>query len=424
MQQLAHTPGPFVADAAVAPATQFMGLAPFLRMSIAGVDFTAMAVQMLTQAQTDTDDAELWMNLSTAMLSLHHQQPGLDIQAQALGMKRVFRIPAAQQPARLRVLLLMVPGVLSANVPLDCLLENSDIDLLYYYVGADTLFSAPIPEHDVLMVGISANDETRGALAQLETALADWPRPVINLPHCVPRSERHAASLLLQDIPGLVMCPVKRLSRAVLQAIAVGQLVLGEVVAGASYPIILRPVGSHGGLGLEKIESAEAIVGYLANVQAEEYFQSRFVDYSKADGLFRKARIFLIGGKAYACHMATSEHWMIHYVNANMYENAQHRAEEAIYLNEFADFASRHHAALTAITERTQLEYVGIDCAETQDGKLLVFEIDPAMVIHAMDSEEVFPNKQFHMLKVKNALRDLFLQRAARSSHAQPLDLE
>jgi len=60
---------------------------------------------------------------------------------------------------------------------------------------------------------------------------------------------------------------------------------------------------------------------------------------------------------------------------------------------------------------------VCIDCAQTPDGQLLVFEIDHAMVVHAMDLETQFPYKQVHMLKVKNAFRDYLF----RLSAAQPL---
>ncbi len=53
-----------------------------------------------------------------------------------------------------------------------------------------------------------------------------------------------------------------------------------------------------------------------------EFFISRFIDYSGKDGLFRKFRVALIDGKPYACHMGVSSNWMIHYVNAGMYEDA------------------------------------------------------------------------------------------------------
>ncbi len=396
----------------VAPATPFTGLAPFLRMSIAGVDFSQQAAAMIEAVRQSPNDAEMHLNLSVALLCLGHQDIGLQMQGHALDLQRVYRI-TPRQPTRLRLLILMVPGELSANVPADCLLEDSDVELIYYYVSPDEPLAVAIPEHDALLVGISAADGTRQLLAQLEAPLSRWPRPVINLPAQVVLSERQTASQLLQGIPGLVMSQVQRIAPATLQAVADGHQALADVTGGIEFPIILRPVGTHGGHGLERIDSAEAIHGYLARISAPVYFLARFIDYSKADGLFRKARIFLIDGVAYACHMATSENWMIHYLNARMYEDPQRRAEEARFLDDFPAFATRHANALQAIAERTGLDYLGIDCAETREGELLVFEIDPAMVIHAMDLEEVFPNKQFHMQKVKQALHDLLVRRCA-----------
>lgn len=111
----------------------------------------------------------------------------------------------------------------------------------------------------------------------------------------------------------------------------------------------------------------------------------------------------LIDGQPFACHMGVSSHWMIHYVNAGMYEDAAKRAEELAFMEGFAAFAARHAGTLAAIHQRSKLDYVCIDCAETRDGELLIFEIDHAMVVHAMDPEDLFPYKQVHMRKVKQA---------------------
>ena len=63
----------------------------------------------------------------------------------------------------------------------------------------------------------------------------------------------------------------------------------------------------------------------------------------------------------------------------------------------------RNADRLEAVAQRSKLDYVCMDCAETRDGELLIFEIDHAMVVHAMDSEALFPYKQGHMLKVRRA---------------------
>ena len=106
---------------------------------------------------------------------------------------------------------------------------------------------------------------------------------------------------------------------------------------------------------------------------------------------------------------------MIHYVNADMYEEeqTQRRAEEAFFMEHFADFVLRHRMALDAIYQRTKLEYLCVDCAETRDGRLLVFEINHAMIVHAMDPERLFPYKQAHIKKVQRAFRDLLLRLAS-----------
>ena len=386
--------------------TPFLGLAPFLRASVGGADLRPLGQQMLEQAGQNATDAVLWMNLSVVVQCFGQRDVGLSIQALALQQQRIYRLAAATQPAKLRLLLLSVPGDISANTPLDCLLENCDVDLIYYYVTPGNPLELPIPEHDVLFVAICEAEENRETLTALEYILANWPKPVINKPQYIPPTGREAVSRLLQDAPGLLIPPTLNAPRSLLQDIATGKVLLAEQYAGCDVPIIVRPVGSHAGRDLAKIESADELVAYLAKVADEEFFISPFIDYSGKDGLFRKYRVVLVDGKPYASHMGVSSNWMIHYVNAGMYEDARKREEENTFMEHFGDFAQRHRAALDAIYQRTHLDYVCIDCAETQDGRLLIFEVDHTMVVHAMDPEALFPYKQVHMEKVKIAFRD------------------
>ncbi len=394
--------------------TRFLGLAPFLRTSIAGEDLRPMAQEMLALAGERGDDADLWMNLSLAMQCLGQRELGLEIQAQALAMKRIYHLPAVVQPAKARVLMLMVPGDLAANTPLECLLEDSDIDLDFYYVTPGNPLAMPVPEHDVVLVAMGDSDENRPMLAALENVLANWPKPVINAPKLIPATDRSVASVLLSDAPGVIIPPTLYVGRGVLQEIADGEVRLADLVEGCDFPIILRPVGSQGGRDLEKFECPQEIAPYLEKVADPEFFLSRFIDYSGKDGLFRKYRVAMIDGVPFACHMGVSSNWMVHYVNAGMYEDAAKRAEEARFMADFNDFARRHREALAAIHERNRLDYFCIDCAETADDQLLIFEADHCMVVHAMDPEDLFPYKQIHMLKVKNAFREyLFRLKAA-----------
>ncbi len=388
----------------------YLGLAPYLRLSIAGADLRPIARQMLERAQSDPDDANLLMNLSTAMFCLQMRDMGMVIQAQALALERIYRVAASTQPPRLRLLMLMAPGDLSANTPLDCLLEGSDIELQFYFVTPGNPLAEPVPEHDVLMVSLSESEDNRGLLALLEPALCAWPKPVINAPGHIPATGRIAASQLLHQAPGVLIPPTLRASRAQLLQLKHQGGERAVLLQDCDFPLIVRPVDSHGGHGLDRLAGPEDIANYLHKVEAADFFLSPFIDYSGADGLFRKYRIALIDGKPFACHMAVSSHWMIHYLNANMYADPRKREEEAAFMANFADTLKRHGPALDAIYRRTRLDYVCVDCAEAPDGRLLVFEIDHAMVVHAMDPVELFPYKQQHMRKVQNAFRDFLVR--------------
>ena len=394
-----------------ADATGFLGLAPFLRKSVNGADLQPLAQEWIALAKAAPDDAALWMSLSTLMLCLGQRELGLDIQAQALAMQRHFHLPAARQPVRLRVLLLMAPGDLAANMPLDCLLEDSDIDLEYYFVVPfAALAEVRLPEHDLAIVAMSDSDDNRPILEAMTPVLKDWPRPLLNGPWAIANTERERASQLLQGVPGLQMPPTLPVMRDVLQRIAADDTTITAACEGIDFPVIVRPRDSHGGHGLARLDDPDALAEYLARVDGEHFVISPFIDYRNEDGLYAKYRVVLVDGVAFASHMAISDDWMIHYVNAGMYEDAAKRAQEAAWMASFDDFASRHRPALNAIYRRTALDYVCVDCAQTRDGQLLVFEVDHAMVVHAMDSAELFPHKQEHMAKVKTAMRAFLLR--------------
>ncbi len=188
-----------------------------------------------------------------------------------------------------------------------------------------------------------------------------------------------------------------------------------------------RPIGSlHAGQGLDKLcETRRRRCWSICGRGPEpEFYVARFVDYRGADGLFRKYRIVLIDGRPYACHMGVSAHWMIHYLNAGMRESAAKRAEEARFMAEFdRDFARRHARAFEALAKRVGLEYFGIDCGETPEGELLIFEADVAMIVHDMDPVDLFPYKQPQMRKVFDAFRAMLEKAAERPSPSIPARL-
>ena len=175
----------------------------------------------------------------------------------------------------------------------------------------------------------------------------------------------------------------------------------------------MRPVDSHAGAGLEKCDTAANLASYLARQPGEAFYVQPFVDYAGADGRFRKLRIALVDGRPFIVHMAVSEQWMVHYLNAGMDQDIAKRAEEAQMMATFDQgFAARHADAFAAIHAAFGLDYLAIDCAEDREGRLLIFEADTAMIVHDMDPPELYPYKAPTMKKLFAAFQAMIAARA------------
>lgn len=394
----------------------FIGFAHLMRLALAGVDLKPLGAHLVERATNDPDDANGLMDLSLVLQLTGNREIALATQAQALQMQQLYRHPATTPEAGLKLLAIMGPGDLMANTPIECLLEQSDVALDMLYIGPDLPVPTELPEHDVVFIALGESDENQPLLAMLQTLAQAWTRPVLNRPERIAQLTRDGACTLLQSAPGMVMPVSLRIDRATLEQIGQHSLPISTLLPDGSFPIIVRPVGSHAGQSLDKLDNPDAIADYLQAVPEQEFYIARFVDYRSADGLFRKYRIILIEGHPYICHMAISQHWMVHYLNAGMADSVEKREEEARFMAGFdTGFAPRHAPAFEAITQHIPLDYVGIDCAETMDGKLLIFEIDSDMIVHAMDPIDLYPYKQPQMQKIFTAFRAMLANATQRS---------
>lgn len=394
---------------------QPIGLAPLLRAATAGQDLTQLGELLLDHVKQH-DDPYALLDLSLVLEMKYQKASALAVQQQALQITRHFRLKrAGTASSALKVLVIKAPGDLMANTPLECLLENADVQIDVLYADARPLANTVLPEHDVIFVAACASDAAADVLAQISSLTSGTASRVLNRPEHVMKTMRETAYATLGAVPGICMARTVRLAREQVAQAASGALDLPAVLENP-YPFIIRPVGSHAGTGLEKIADEEALGRYLAKSEAEAFYMAPFIDYSSADGLFRKYRIVMIDAKAFVCHMGISKDWMVHYPYAEMLAHADRREEEARMMASFdTEFAERHRDALRQIAELTGLDYVGFDCAETNDGRLLIFEIATGMVVHDMDDPERFPYKIPQIRQVAHAFQQM-LRRAAHAS--------
>ena len=389
------------------PCADRVGLAKLTTMAAAGADLRPLWHALIAKLMDGTIEAGEGLDLSLIAQLLGDKEAGLAIQHEILKSHQLFRSKCSMQQPPLRVLALAAATDMGSNTPIEFLLENPAIELMTLYVIPEVELPRPLPEHDIAIVIASDSEDCRDALRMIDDVAAHWPRPLLNSPHRVCNLDRDKLHGLLTGIEGLEIPATIAVTRAQFAA------------SDFAFPIIVRPRGSHAGKGLAKIDDASALEIYLGEQQAEEFFVSRFVDYSGEDGLFRKFRIVIVDGKPYACHLAVADRWDIWYLNAGMTRSASKRLEEETFMHTFdIGFARRHATALAGMIDRIGLDYFMVDCAETKDGSLLIFEADNTAIVHNMDPPEIFPYKAPQMQKVFDAFAAM-LERRARHAREQ-----
>jgi glutathione synthase/RimK-type ligase-like ATP-grasp enzyme len=373
-------------------------------MAVAGIDLRPLWQKLIVRLIDGTIEPGEGLDLSLIAQLLGDKQAGLAIQDQILASHRLFRSPCAVVKPRLRVLALAAATDIGSNTPIEFLLEQSAIELMTLYVISDAELPVPLPEHDIAIVIASDSPDCRDALRKIGAAALRWPQPILNPPHLVRNLDRDKLYRVLDGIDGVEIPVTVGVSRAQLLDLSRSAIAPLDIAADLAFPAIVRPRGSHAGAGLAKIDDRGALENYLDREEAQQFFISRFVDYTGDDGLYRKCRIIFVDGQPYACHMAIVDRWDVWYLNAGMSLSAGKRREEETFMRTFdTDFARRHRTALSGIAERIGLDYFAVDCAETRSGSLLVFEADNTAIVHDMDAAEQFGYKLPQMQKIFDA---------------------
>lgn len=393
-----------------------IGLPVLSKLAFDGFDLAPTWNDLVHRVTVAPEDAAALLDLSTIALLQGRRNDRIALQFEALKLQRIYRQLATRTTTEpLRLLAFMAPGDFMANLPVEFLLANSNVQLDMLYVVPGVPLPDSIPNHDVALVAVAETDENQPLLREIANVVRSWPTPVVNAPDCIARLSRDGTWELLKSAPGVVIPINVRINRTSFMEIAAGNIAMEDLLEGNRFPIIARPTGSHAGEGLSKLDDHVAIFRYLQERRENNFYIAPFIDYRGPDGLFRKYRVALIDGHPYACHMAISTHWMIHYLNAGMRDSPAKRSEEARFMAEFdQEFAVRHAGAISAIAKLVELEYLPIDCGETQDGRLLIFESGTNMIVHSMDPPDMFPHKQAQMEKVFTAFKTMLRSQSSR----------
>ena len=232
------------------PPATCLGPSAILRMAFAKQDLGPLTNLLIQRVLGAEPDPAAMMDLATVL-----QTRGVDWAAECLALQQqaVTLQPSYQvvhgNGTGPRLLALVTPGDFMTNTPVDCLLHGSDAVLILHYVTALTT-RLDLPPCDAAMLAIGESSGTAPVLAAIAPLIADMPM-LNNAAALVATLTRDHVSDLLADQPGLHAPRTVRLTQADLTARA--------FPVGLTFPMLLRPIGSHAGLGLDQIMDADEL---------------------------------------------------------------------------------------------------------------------------------------------------------------------
>ena len=315
------------------------------------------------------------------------------------------------------VSLLLLSSGRRGDVPIRHLLDDK---IFRTFVVLPNVYDpdAPLPEHQVVFNAIGDADLCQQALDRAVTLMDRTFASVINAPAAVLRTGRGANARRFADVPGVVAPTIANFSRQELAGPAAGELLDRR---GLKFPVLLRAPGFHNGKHFLLIENAAQLETALADLPGEELTAIQFLDARGADGHYRKYRVMMIGGWLYPLHLAISSDWKIHYVTADMAENAGHRAEEAKFLEDMPGvLGARAMTALAEIQNTLGLDYAGVDFSLNADGDVLLFEANATMTVLPPEPDRRWDYRRSAVQRVEDAVRRMLIEKAQRRWQPQP----
>ena len=317
----------------------------------------------------------------------------------------LFALPVSG--ARLRVLVLAT--VSAGNTPYKLIMPHRLYSRLVWYMDYARLQDAPDPgQYDLVFNTIGDADLAEPSAVAVTAFLASCSRPVLNPLAQVMRTRRDRTPELLGGLADVVVPRTVRLDAADIDNSGLSRLAEQQGFIG---PVLVRPIGSHGGKGLVLARDARELAA-LAPALGLDHYLTEYVDYRSKDGLFRKYRMLFVDRLPYPYHQAIAQDWLVHHDSSGMTGFAERRAEEGRFLEDPRNaIGARGMTAIEAIGRRLDLDYGGVDFTVLPDGRLLVFEANATMLAHLEDPAGPFAHKNPYVKRIAEAFQALLASR-------------
>jgi len=361
-------------------------------------DFAEARKHFETALRVEPDHAEAHRGLAYVLAELGDEEGADRHRRKAFQDRAVVRLPFRGDGPPVSLLLLI--SSVGGNIPTRHLLDDRVFETIA--IAPEFYdFRVPLPPHQMVFNSIGDADLARPSLVAAQALIALTKAPVINAPSAVLATGRADHAARLKNLPGVVTPSTVTLPRdSVTPA--------GLEHHGFHFPLLIRTPGFHMGRHFLRVENPAALAGVVAELPGRELTVIEFLEARGADGKVRKYRVMMIGGHLYPLHLAISNDWKIHYFTADMAENADHRAEDAAFLDNMPRvLGPRAMQALTQIQAALGLDYAGIDFGLSPAGDLLLFEANATMVVNPVAPDQRWAYRQPGIERIFSAVRTM-----------------
>jgi glutathione synthase/RimK-type ligase-like ATP-grasp enzyme len=300
------------------------------------------------------------------------------------------------------------------NVHFQPLINPEHFEIYPLTIGGMKMLPLSVPKADILLNGICNSDSNQKSLKAALNVIPILNIPVFNHPESVLKTGRETISALLQGTEGLVVPKTIRVRPGYLSEV-VKIIESGEI----SFPFLFRESGFHVGQAMELISKADdlELLEKFA-MDGRDFYMINFVNFRSEDGLFRKYRVIVVGGKAFPRHLIIGSDWNLHFENKKLLMNQS----EALIQEEqefMKNFSSTDQRIYDFLYKKLNLDYFGIDFSYDAQGRMIVFEINSCFKAIGTGDEDEFVNgrKNYHkpyIEQIKKAMESALLEKAAK----------
>lgn len=278
-------------------------------------------------------------------------------------------------------------------------------------LGGRFELQAARPRPHLVLNTIGCADLGREALIAASEALAGHPDlPIVNHPARVLETTRDGNYERLSAIPGLIFPRTER----ILIDDAPRRLVKRLEGGGWAFPMILRRAGTQTGESVARVVDPRQARKVLDKARTgEHWYAIALHDARDPRGRHRKIRCFFIDGRFFPVACLGSDDWQIHSDDRYriMSGDEDLQREEQTYLSDPEAFLGEaNFRALHAVADIVKLDFFGIDFAVDPQGRILVFEANPAMR-HNFNHAVAFPYTRPHLEAIGRAFTAMILKR-------------